>query len=149
MLVLMFALQFALPAADDLPGDARRVVPLRGVDAVINRVIPDPLIMRNALFSPTRGGAASSAGEGGTGPLGGATVVGMVRVGARARAIVQQGDGKAISVAVGGRYQEWILVGLSTTTAQFARDDERLTMDFTGGAVLPNSNRRRPRPEEQ
>ena len=146
VLVLMIALQFALPAADKLPGDARRVVPLRGVDAVISRVIPDPVIMRNALFSPSRGGAASG---GGTGPLGGATLVGMVRVGNRARAIVQRGDGTAVSVAVGGRYQDWTLVALSTKTARFVRDGERLTLDFTNGAILLNSNSRRPRPEEE
>lgn len=149
MLVLMLALQFALPAVDELPADAGRVVPVRGVDAAIARVIPDPAITRNALFSPTRGGAANGAGDDGPGPMGGATLAGIVKVGNRARAVVQQSDGTVVSVAVGGRYQAWTLVALSPTTAKFARDGEQWTLAVGGGAVLPNSNDRRPRPEER
>jgi len=149
LLVLMMAIQFALPVAEELPSDARRVVPSGSVEAVVGRVVADPVIVRNALFSPSRGSAASAAAGVGNGPLGGATVVGMVRVGKVARAIIQQADGMAVSVAVGGVYRGWTLVALSTTRARFLRDGERLAMDFTNGAILPNTNTPRSRPEEE
>ena len=149
VLVLMIALQFALPVDDELASDARRVVPSDGVDAAIGRVVPDPVILRSALFSPSRSSAANGAATVGKGPLGGAAVVGAVRVAGRARAVIQQSDGTAISVAVGGRYQGWTLISLSSTAALFLRDGERLMMAFTNGAILPNTNGFQPRPAEE
>jgi hypothetical protein len=52
VLVLMLALQFALPVGDELPAEVRRVVPARLAQSEVNRVVPDPIILRSALFSP-------------------------------------------------------------------------------------------------
>ena len=141
VLVLMIALQFALPVDDDIPADVRRVVPSQVGENAIGRVVPDPIILRSALFSPSRGGAGVSAsGAAASGPLDGAVPVGMVRGRGFARAVLQQSDGSAVSVPMGGRYHGWTLIGLNAQSATFSREGERIVTAFTNGPNLPNSN---------
>lgn len=140
LLVLMIALQFALPAELDLPSEGKGVVPLKLSPTAVNRVIPDPLILRDALFSPGRSAVAGAKVAGGSGPLDGAVVVGMVRARGVARAIVQQADGSAVSVSVGGRYRGWRLLSITAGNAVFSRDGERLSLAFTTGQLLPSDN---------
>lgn len=139
-LVLMIALQFALPAELDLPAEGSRIVPVRMVQGNVARVVPDPVILRDALFSPARSAVAGGTATGGTGPLDGAIVVGMVRARGVARAVIQQSDGTALSVPVGGRYRSWRLVSITSGNAVFSRDGERLALAFTTGQLLPSDN---------
>lgn len=143
VLVLMIALQFALPVENDVPVDVRRVVPSQLGEVAISRVVPDSNILGNALFSPGRGGGGSNVAA--SGPLDGAVVVGMVRGRGFARAVLQQSDGSAVSVPVGGNYRGWRLVTLASGNAIFSRDGERVTLAFTNGRILPNDNGFQPR----
>ncbi|MEK6638398.1 MAG: hypothetical protein AABY88_09980 [Pseudomonadota bacterium] len=144
VLVLMLALQFALPTGDELPIEVRRVAPARLAQREVDRVAADPVILRNALFSPGRGGGGGG-NVAATGPLDGAAVVGMVRGRGFARAILQQSDGSAVSISVGGNYHGWRLIGLSQGNAIFNKEGERIAMAFTGGRILPNENGFQPR----
>lgn len=145
VLVLMVALQFALPVEDELPAAMRRVVPARLAQTGVNRVVPDPVILRSALFSPSRAAGGGGANVAASGPLDGAIVVGMVRGRGFARAVVQEPGGGAVSVPVGGRYRGWRLVALGASNAVFSRDGKREVMSFTTGQVLPNNNDFQPR----
>ena len=138
VLVLMLALQFALPRDDELPTEVRRVVPARLAQSQVGRVAADPIILRSALFSPGRGGGGANVAA--AGPLDGAAVVGMVRGRGFARAVLQQSDGSAVSVPIGGSYRGWRLIALSQGNAVFSKEGERLAMAFTTGRILPNEN---------
>jgi hypothetical protein len=140
VLVLMIALQFALPVGDELPAEVRRVVPLRSAQGQTSLVVPDPIILRSALFSPGRGGGAGGTNVAATGPLDGAAPVGMVRGRGFARAVLQQSDGSAVSIPVGGRYRGWTLVKLSASDAVFTREGERVVLAFTNRPILPNES---------
>lgn len=143
-LVLMLALQFALPVDEELPAEVRRVVPARLTQSAVNRVVPDPIILRSALFSPGRGGGGGT-NVAAVGPLDGARVVGMVRGRGFARAVLQQSDGSPVSVPVGGSYRGWRLVALTPGNAVFSREGERIALAFTSGQILPNDNGFQPR----
>ncbi len=145
VLVLMIALQFALPVGDELPAEVRRVVPSRAAQVQTSLVVPDPIILRNALFSPGRAGGAGGANVAAIGPLDGAAPVGMVRGRGFARAVLQQSDGSAVSIPVGGRYRGWTLVRLTASDATFTREGERVVLSFTDRPNLPNSNGFQPR----
>jgi hypothetical protein len=143
VLVLMLALQFALPVDEELPAEVRRVVPARLAQSEVSRVVPDPIILRSALFSPGRGGGGANVAA--AGPLDGAVVVGMVRGRGFARAVLQQSDGSPVSVPVGGSYRGWRLVALTPGNAVFSKEGERVAMAFTSGQILPNDNGFQPR----
>lgn len=145
VLVLMFALQFALPTDNELPTEVRRVVPARLAQNGVNRVVPDPVILKSALFSPSRGGGGGASVAAAVGPLDGAAVVGMVRGRGFARAVLQESDGGAVSVPVGGSYRGWRLVSLSQGNAVFNKDGERIALSFTSGRNLPNESGFQPR----
>lgn len=145
VLVLMLALQFALPADDELPAEVRRVVPARASQNGISRVVPDPVIVSNPLFSPGRGGGGGANVAAATGPLDGATFAGIIRGRGFARAVLQQNDGSPVSVAVGGSYRGWRLVSLTAASAIFSRDGERVVLGFTTGRTLPNEGGFQPR----
>ena len=134
VLVLMVALQFALPAEVELPLQIGQAAPARLAVREVSRVVPDPIIARSALFAPGRGGGGNVASAG---PLDGAVAVGMVRGRGFARALLQQSDGSAVSVPVGGGYRGWRLAGLNKDYAIFTRDGERIAMPFTNGNVEP------------
>lgn len=146
-LVLMAALQFALPAEAELPAQTGGSVQRALADRQVTRAIPDPVILRNALFAPGRanGGANVAA----AGPLDGAVAVGMVRGRGFARAVLQQSDGSAVSVAVGGRYRGWRLIGLTKVNAIFTRDGVRVAMAFSNGTIQPNTAFQTQRADEQ
>jgi hypothetical protein len=143
VLVLMLALQFALPTGDELPAEVRRVVPARLAQSEVGRVVPDPIILRGALFSPGRGGGGANVAA--SGPLDGAVVVGMVRGRGFARAVLQQSDGSAVSVPLGGGYRGWRLIALSSGNAIFSKEGERVALTFTSGRILPNESGFQPR----
>ncbi len=143
VLVLMIALQFALPTDEELPAEVRRVVPARLAQSAVNRVVPDPNILRSALFSPGRGGGGANVAA--VGPLDGAVVVGMVRGRGFARAVLQQSDGSPVSVSVGGSYRGWRLIALAQGNAVFSKEGERLAMAFTSGQNVPNQGDFQPR----
>jgi hypothetical protein len=143
VLVLMFALQFALPVGDELPAEVRRVVPARLAQSEVGRVVPDPIILRSALFSPARGGGGGNVAA--VGPLDGAVVVGMVRGRGFARAVLQETNGTAVSVPLGGNYRGWRLAALSGGNAVFTKEGERVALAFTSGQILPNDNGFQPR----
>jgi hypothetical protein len=145
VLVLMVALQFAMPVDKEMPAAVRRVVPARLAQTPLSLVVPDPVILRSALFSPSRAARGGGANVAASGPLDGAIVVGMVRGRGFARAVVQERDGNAVSVPVGGRYRGWRLVALTSGNAVFSQDGKRVVMSFTTGQVLPSNEGFQPR----
>ncbi len=134
LLLFMIALQFVFPAqTESVIAPARLVLPKQ--DAIgPSLALADPVILRNALFAPGRGGGKST----GTGPLDGAAFVGVVRGSGFARAVLQPGEGQAVSVPVGGVYRGWKLVSLNGSNALFSRDGIRHTATIARG-VIENS----------
>ena len=137
VLALMVALQFALPAEVELPPRIGQTVPARITASEVARVVSNPVILRNALFTPGRGGGGIG-NVATAGPLDGAVVVGTVRGRGFARALLQQSDGSSVAVPLGGGYRGWRLAGLNRDSAIFTRDGERVAMPFTNGSVGPN-----------
>lgn len=147
-LALMAALQFALPVDDELPVSTTATVRRPVASFETARAVADPIILANALFSPERigkGGGVKSE----TGPMDGARVVGSVQTRGFAHALLQTIDGRAVTVAVGGRYRGWQLIGLNPTNAIFRRSGVTLPMPFAVGAVVQNDNYDNKRAEEQ
>ena len=147
-LALMAALQFALPVEDELPVSTAATVRRLVAPLETSRAVADPVILANALFSPARIGKQSDA-KSDTGPMDGARVVGSVQTRGFARALLQTSDGSAVTVAVGGRYRGWRLIGLNPTNAIFRRGGVTLPMPFGAGAVVQNNNYENGRVEEQ
>ena len=129
VLVLMAALQFALPTDVVLPDAPGRTVANRLPERIAFRAIPDDVILRRALFAPGSGGAGK--GIAATGPLDGATPVGVVRGRGFARAILQQADGSAVSLPVGAAYHSWRLTGIAKDSATFFRDGKKLVLPLS------------------
>ena len=135
LLALMVGLQFFLPEEAEpqfLPG--RAVVPIVGGQAS-PLFLADPAIVNNALFAPGRGRGKTAA----IGPLDGATFVGVVRGKGFARAVLQQPDGQAVSVPVGGSYRGWRLISLVNANATFMRDNVRHRVAVARGAIVTES----------
>ena len=134
VLVLMAALQFALPADVVLPDAPGRTVANRLPERIAFRAVPDDVILRRALFAPGSGGAGK--GVAGAGPLDGATPVGVVRGRGFARAVLQQADGSAVSLPVGAAYHSWRLTGIATNSATFLRDGRKLVLPLTSNPPI-------------
>jgi hypothetical protein len=136
LLLFMVVLQFAFPAQNEsVIAPTRLVLPkLEALEPSL--ALADPIILRNALFAPGRGGGKST----GTGPLDGAAFVGIVRGRGFARAVLQPGEGQAVSVPVGGAYRGWKLVSLNGSDALFMRDGIRHTATIVRGAIENSPN---------
>ncbi|WP_073975313.1 hypothetical protein [Erythrobacter donghaensis] len=136
LLALMLAAQFVLPAERPDPP----AVPPAGSGAAsvaIAAVSADPALAARALFRPTRL-AASSAEGAPSGPLGGASAAGIVRVRGAPRLILQTPDGKSVTLRPGQSWQGWRLVGIGTDSVRFARGGESVTLGL--GAQLGSNS---------
>ena len=126
LLALMLAAQFVAPAERPEPP----VVPPAGHGAApvaIAAVSADPAIGQRALFRPTRLAAASAANAP-TGPLDGASPVGVIKVRGAARLILQTPDGKTVTLRPGQSWQGWRLIAIGTDDVRFVRGGERVTL---------------------
>ena len=129
LLAVMLALQLALTSEVELPpAGAAGIGAAQGPPPAIRPAPVPPGLLARPLFAPH--GAAS--GSAPANPLG-ATLVGAVRIGHRAYAVVQQG-GRTINVPVGGSVAGWRLAGLSAEAARFVRGNERLVVGYGAAA---------------
>ena len=139
LLVLMAALQWALPAEVVLPDAAGRAVAPQMAERSIMRTFPDDVILRRALFAPGRGVTGKSAED--SGPLDGATPVGIVRGKGFARVILQQADGSAVTLSLGSAYHGWALTRISQDSAIYKRNGKTLMLPLGSRASLPKQFR--------
>jgi hypothetical protein len=131
VLAAMVALQFVLPQEESRSAVPHRSVVRRTVTGGPSLSIADPILLRDALFAPARGRGKSA----GAGPLDGAVFVGVVRGRGFARAVLQEADGGAASVSLGGKYHGWKLVSLDDANAVFIRDGIRHSAPIARGAI--------------
>lgn len=147
VLAVMAVLQLALTSAVELPaqgwggGGARSALP------VVAHVGIDPLLMRSAIFSPTRTAIAAD-GQGVPAPLGGARVAGAITVSGRALAIVQHADGSVTRLPLGASLSGMRLVALGRDGATFASGTGRLHVAFGSAPAAPASTEEIEEPSE-
>ncbi len=127
VLVLMAGLQFAPPAELELPVSAGRVTAKTLPAREPNRVVADSIILRDPLFSPTRGGGTNEASSA---PLDGAKAVGIVRGRGFARVIMQDAAGTPVSINLGNRYKGWRLTQIGRDSVTFSQGKERLAVSL-------------------
>lgn len=132
------AFQLLVPTPLELP-DAG---PVRGGEMrpaavpVVARADPGPL---RALFVPQVPGPSATAAA----AVPAATLVGAVRVGRSAFAVVQRPDGRIDRVGIGGRILGWRLRALGPSDALLVRNGERATVRFggnVGSAAQPQTS---------
>lgn len=146
VLTVLAALQLALTSAVELPAQGWSGGGVRSALPAIGHVGIDPLLMRSAIFSPTRTAAAPN-GDGSSALLGGARVVGAITVSGRALAIVQHADGSVIRLPLGASLSGMRLVALGRDGATFATATGRLLVAF-GSAPAPAATEETEEPSE-
>jgi hypothetical protein len=137
VLATALAVQLLTPA-DAEPPLAGPVGGGRAARAVVPSATPvmiDPAILARAMFAPAASGAADGQAAA---PLAGYTVVGAVRIGRRAYAVVRAPDQRMIKVRPGGRIGDWRLAALTADSAMLVRGDERLAVRF--GTQAPTAS---------
>ena len=132
VLVVMIALQFAVPQDGELTSAPGRIIARTLPEREISRAVADPVIVRDALFSPTRAGKS---GDVASAPLGGAKAVGIVRGRGFARVVLQDSVGNPVSLSLGSRYQGRTLTRISRDSVTFSRGRERLEMRIGNGTA--------------
>ena len=135
LLLLLAMLQFSLAGSVSLPpqGEAIGRIAARYAAPHVAIVVVPQVIMDQPIFSPSRtmgGGAAQEAD-----PLQGAVVAGAISVHGRSRVLLRRPDGLPISIAPGGKYGGWQLVGETHEGARFRRDRETIVIPY--GASAP------------
>jgi hypothetical protein len=113
----------------------RFVVPAVGQQNT-SQISADPIIVRSAIFAPGRGAGAAASSA----PLDGARFVGITKVRGFARAVLQEADGGAVSIPLGGQYRGWKLTGLNADNAAFVRDGIRYKAPMSRGRVNTDSD---------
>jgi hypothetical protein len=136
VLVAMAALQFALPKDSELTSSPGRVIARTLPEREISRAVADPIILRDALFSPMRAGKSN---DNVSAPLGGAKAVGIVRGRGFARVVLQDSIGNPISLNLGNRYQGWTLTRINRDSVAFSRGRERLELPIGSAAITAQS----------
>lgn len=125
----LFAPPGGVASATALPGAVgRAIAPTLDAQAIDYRVA-DPLILSDALFDPARAG--SLGGSAVVGPIGGALPVGIIRSQGVARVVMQQSDGKPLSLRIGQTYRGWRLAGIGEDTIAFFRDGRTLRLPIS------------------
>jgi len=148
LLAVLAAVQLAIgPEAPPAERYGRIVVP-----AVQHRAEPpvviDPVILRAAIFTPGRGSGGDGAPPAPLGPLGDAAPVGITRTRGGTRVILQRGDGAIIRLAIGARYREWRLIGVTSDAVRFAGPGGSVQVPLadrpisTGQYALPPADKR-------
>lgn len=131
-LALMAGLQFAVPNDVDLTSKPGRVIARQLPERQPYRVVADPIILTDTLFSPKRVGKTSDVVSA---PLGGAKAVGIVRGRGFRRVVMQDANGKPISISLGNLYQGWKLTHIGDEGVTFSRNQKRLQMRLGDGPV--------------
>jgi hypothetical protein len=137
------ALQLALPQGAAVPpalGVSR--MPDRRLPAIADIAAPD-LAGRPSLFSPLRvvgAGPFDAGGRGAVsasrvGPLGGAFVLGALRVGPAQTLLLRDESGRVLRMAPGGSYRGWQLLRIEANGARFRKDGRIMRIGF--GASAP------------
>jgi len=93
-----------------------------------------PVLLARDLFASHQ--ASSGSPVAAVAPLGGAVVVGSVRVGRRLYAVVQAPTGASGRLPLGGTLRGWRLSRLDDDGAHFTRGPERLDIAF-GASPIP------------
>ncbi len=99
-----------------------------------------------SLFSPVRLTDAASEGQTGDaaaatpkpiGPLGGAFVLGSVRIGQNRAVLIRSTDGRVIRIARGSGYRGWRLVSIGDRAATFRLGSQRREFEFGAAPAAP------------
>lgn len=142
-LVVGAALQLLWTGEPDLPpvSFVGRIGSAPGVaESAVPPVTAPAVIQERALFAPTRSASSGPARAGGSGPLGGATVVGSVRRGRAAWLFLKLPDGTIRTLAPGASFMDWRLSGIGGDAALFTRGGERLRIPFGRQAPVSASD---------
>lgn len=129
----MAGLQFALPPEVELVSAPGRVIARPLPEREPGRTLADPIILRDALFTPVRGGTAKADAES-KAPLDGARAVGIVRVRGFARVVMQDSEGTPATISIRNTYRGWTLVAIGRDSATFVRGKERLVLPLANGS---------------
>lgn len=89
-------------------------------------------IIARSVFAPSASAASGSASQ-----IGDRKIVGSIRIGHATYAVVQGGDGRTTSIAVGGRIGDWRLRAVRDGAVLLERGEERIIVPFGAGAPLP------------
>jgi hypothetical protein len=130
-LVLVAALAFQLAISDepDLPGSGPLAGSVGATAGALAMPLPSragPIALR-PIFAPRIESAATGAG-----PASLTVLVGSVRIGRAAFAIVQPPGGGTARIGIGGRIGGWRLQSLEDARALLVRGGERVTVPFGG-----------------
>lgn len=145
VLLVLAALQLVLTSDVQLPeqslsgGGVRSKLPGIAPDGI------DPLLLRNAIFAPTRtAGAEQSEAT----PLGGASLAGAVTVAGRSMAIVQRADGTVVRLPLGGSVSGMRLIAINRSGAVFVSGGKRVYVAFGAVASAPAAVNENEEPSE-
>ncbi|MEJ2459617.1 MAG: hypothetical protein P8Y58_16335 [Novosphingobium sp.] len=101
--------------------------------------VPEPkrsddagVILARAMFAPAGGPPGSGAGQ-----VAGRKIAGSIKVGRAVFVVVQEPDGRTVSVPVGGRIGDWRLQAVRASEALLERGGERIIVPFGAGTPLP------------
>lgn len=109
----------------------------RGGSTVSSRASPEraeggQVIVARSIFAPSASAASGSASQ-----IGDRKIVGSIRIGRSIYAVVQGGDGRTSSVALGGRIGDWRLRAVRDGAVLLERGEERIIVPFGAGTPLP------------
>jgi hypothetical protein len=114
------------------PGPVGRGGSSRSSNATPERAVGGQAIVARSVFAPS-----ASAASGGASQIGDRKIVGSIRIGRATYAVVQGGDGRTTSIAVGGRIGDWRLRAVREGAVLLERGEERIIVPFGAGAPLP------------
>jgi hypothetical protein len=132
-LVLLIAVQLAIPSRTPLPADPG-LAPRRARPPAAAQLPAYPDIVKSGLFSPDRSGGNSSAAS--APGSDGWSAVGVVSVGRASAGLVKPGPGPVVMVRVGETLEGWRLVAAKGDALVFERQDERRKLPL-GAAAAP------------
>lgn len=134
-MVLLIALQIALPYATDLP-PASQVAPRHPRPVVAGPIPAYPGLVDQDIFDPQRkGGAGGAAGGGGSAPV---QVMGVVSSGRGTAALMKAPGAATQFVRPGGAIGGWKLISIGRDWVWIAKGDQRRRVPV-GAASEPPS----------
>jgi hypothetical protein len=137
LLVAAIGVQLVTTGAPELPDEGVGRVKAAGNSLAIPRASAPPSILAKPLFSPTRAQGSGPGAVSGSGPLGGASPVGMMQRGRAARLFLKLPDGSILRMAIGGSYHGWRLAAVTEEGAIFAQGKQKTLVKF--GTSIPDA----------
>jgi hypothetical protein len=119
-LILLLALQAAMPSRTDLPADSG-LAPRHARPVVAPAIPTYPALARRDVFSPNGGGAVAGQGDAAAAPLDQRQVVGVLITGHRASALIKAPGAMARLFTVGQTIDGWRLADIRSDAVVFQR----------------------------